>query len=128
LIAIMTCKRSIRIAFCRAACLSVRTSRQSARLALSGHPVDQACGIQQRRCLIEQLLDVESDFKPLLMKARPCTGVGCAPSRGLMRRGFLSWATHDAAGDGLGLAQQIFLGSAARVLRARSPKPLLQAL
>src|SRR4029077_18884290 len=86
LIAIMTCKRSIRIAFCRAACLLVRTSRQSARLALSGHPVDQACGIQQRRCLIEQLRDVESDFKPLLMKARPCTGVGCAPySRGLIK-------------------------------------------
>ena len=28
------------------------------RLALSGDPVDQACGIQQRGCLIEELLDV----------------------------------------------------------------------
>src|SRR5260370_31832999 len=32
-------------------------------LALSGDPVDQPCGIQQRCCLIEQLLDVEGDFK-----------------------------------------------------------------
>src|SRR5260221_8187385 len=32
-------------------------------LALSGDPVDQTCGIQQRCCLIEQLLDVEGDFK-----------------------------------------------------------------
>jgi len=38
------------------------------RLALSG--VDQACGIQQRDCLIEQLLDVESDFQTFLVKAR----------------------------------------------------------
>src|SRR5260221_7636283 len=40
---------------------------------------DQACGIQQRCCLIEQLLDVEGDFKALLMKARPGAGIGCAP-------------------------------------------------
>src|SRR6266403_1782295 len=48
----------------------------SQSLALSGDPVDQACGIQQRCRLIEQLLDVKSDFKPLLMKARPgaCAG------------------------------------------------------
>jgi len=56
------------------------------RLALSGDPVDQACGIQQRGCLIEELLDVESDFKPFLVKARPGAGVGCAPySRGLIK-------------------------------------------
>jgi hypothetical protein len=35
------------------------------RLALSGDPVDQACGIQQRCCLIEELLNVESDLKTL---------------------------------------------------------------
>src|SRR5260370_36963039 len=33
-------------------------------LALSGDPVDQTCGIQQRCCLIEELLDVHSDLKP----------------------------------------------------------------
>jgi hypothetical protein len=47
-------------------------------LALSGDPVDQTCGIEQRCCLIEELLDVESDFKTLLMKARTGTGIGCA--------------------------------------------------
>jgi len=44
------------------------------RLALSDDPVDQTCGIQQRACLIEELLDVESDFKALVMKAG--TGAG----------------------------------------------------
>src|SRR5260221_907338 len=54
-------------------------------LALPGDPVDQACGVQQRCCLIEHLLDVESDFKTLLMKASTCAGIGCAPySRGLI--------------------------------------------
>jgi hypothetical protein len=54
---------------------------------LSGDPVDQACGIQQRCCLIEQLLGVESDFKSLLMKARTGAGIGCAPySRALSSR------------------------------------------
>jgi hypothetical protein len=53
-------------------------------LALSGDPVDQTCGIQQRCCLIEQLLDVEGDFKTLLMKARTGAGIGCAP-RGLIK-------------------------------------------
>jgi hypothetical protein len=37
---------------------------------LSGDPVDQTCGIQQRCCLIQELLNVESDFEALLMKAR----------------------------------------------------------
>jgi hypothetical protein len=46
---------------------------------LSGDTVDQACGIQQRCCLIEQLLGVEGDLKPLLMKARTSAGIGCAP-------------------------------------------------
>ena len=56
------------------------------RLALSGDPVDQACGIQQRACLIEELLDVESDFKALVMKAGTGAGIGCAPySRGLIK-------------------------------------------
>jgi hypothetical protein len=53
---------------------------------LSGDPVDQTCGIQQRCCLIEQMLDVEGDFKVLLMKARTGAGIGCAPySRGLIK-------------------------------------------
>jgi hypothetical protein len=35
---------------------------------------------------MEQLLDVESDFKRLLMKARTGAGFGCAPySRGLIK-------------------------------------------
>jgi hypothetical protein len=54
---------------------------------LSGDPVDQTCGIQQRCCLIEELLDVESDFKAFLMKARTGAGIGCAPySRALSSR------------------------------------------
>jgi hypothetical protein len=57
--------------------------QQAKRLALSGHPVDQTCDVQQRCCLIEELLDVESDFKALLMKARTGARIGCAPySRG----------------------------------------------
>ena len=61
-------------------------NQRAERLALSGDPVDQACGIQQRRRLIEELLDVERDFKPLLMKARAGAGIGCAPySRGLIK-------------------------------------------
>jgi hypothetical protein len=47
-------------------------------LGLSGDPVDQACGIQQRCCLIEELLDVESDA--FLIKARAGAGIGCANS------------------------------------------------
>ena len=55
------------------------------RLALSGDPVDQTCGIQQRCCLIEELLGVESNFKALLMEACPGAGIRCAPySRGLI--------------------------------------------
>ena len=39
-----------------------------------------------RCCLTEELLDVESDFKPLLMKARPGAGIGCSPySRGFIK-------------------------------------------
>jgi SIR2-like domain len=47
-----------------------------AALALLGDPVDQTRGIQQRRCLIEELLDVESDFKTLLVKARSGARIG----------------------------------------------------
>jgi hypothetical protein len=51
---------------------------------LSGDPVDQACGIQQRCCLIQKLFDVKGDLKTLLLKARAGAGIGCAPySRGL---------------------------------------------
>ena len=63
---------------------SVRPSGAE-RLTLSGDPVDQTCGIQQC-CLIEELLDVESDFKVLLIKASTGSGIGCAPySRGLIK-------------------------------------------
>jgi hypothetical protein len=55
-------------------------------LSFVGPSVDQTCCIQQRCCLIEELLDVESDFKALLMKARSGAGIGCAPySRGLIK-------------------------------------------
>jgi hypothetical protein len=49
--------------------LASRSAGGAERLALSGDPVDQTCGIQQRCCLIEELLNVESDFQTLLMKA-----------------------------------------------------------
>jgi hypothetical protein len=49
------------------------------RLALSGQPVDQTCCVQQRCCFIEVLLDVESDFEALLVKASTGAGIGCAP-------------------------------------------------
>jgi hypothetical protein len=53
---------------------------------VSGDPVDQTCGIEQRGCLMEELLDVESDFKALLVKTRPGADVGCTPySRGLIQ-------------------------------------------
>jgi hypothetical protein len=78
--------RSVRIAFCRAGRLLFGPYQQAERLALSGHPVDQTCGIEQRCRLIEELLDVESDFKAFLMKARSRAGIGCAPySRGLIK-------------------------------------------
>jgi len=69
--------RSVRIAFPLGAiaCFSVGPSGAE-RLALSGDPVDQTCGIQRRCCLIEELLDVKSDFKTLLMKARTGAGIG----------------------------------------------------
>jgi hypothetical protein len=53
--------------------LSVALMKQ--RSALSGGPVDQACGIKQRCCLIEQLLGVESHLTPLFMKARAGAGI-----------------------------------------------------
>jgi hypothetical protein len=55
-------------------------------LALLGDPVNQTCGIQQRCYLIEQLLDVESDFNTLLIKACTGAGIGRAPySRNLIK-------------------------------------------
>jgi hypothetical protein len=65
--------------------LSCRSQRAD-RLALSVYSVDQTCCIQQRCCFIEELLDVESDFKPLFIKASTGAGIGCAPySRGLIK-------------------------------------------
>src|SRR5713101_2027661 len=87
LTAIMACPRSVRIAIPLGRWLAPRSAPSGAeRSALSGDPVDQNCGIQQRGCLIEELLDVEGDFKALLMKTRPGAGIGCAPySRGLIK-------------------------------------------
>jgi hypothetical protein len=86
LIAIMDRLRPIRITILGwSPCFSVGRSAVE-RLALSGDPVDQTCGIQQGGCLIEELLDVESDFETLLMKARTGAGIGCASnSRGLIK-------------------------------------------
>src|SRR5258707_7338933 len=63
--------------------LSCRSQRAD-RLALSGYPVDQTCRIQQRCCFIEELLDVESDFKPLFNErsAKDCA-VGSVGGRPL---------------------------------------------
>src|SRR5258708_21787550 len=70
----------------RGGLLANRSARPAERSVVSGDPVDQTCGIQQRCCFIEQLLGVESDFKSLLMKARSGAGIGCAPySRGLIK-------------------------------------------
>jgi hypothetical protein len=63
LTAIMACTGPVRIAIPLGACFSVGTSGPE-RLALLGDPVDQACGIQQRCCFIEELLDVESVSRP----------------------------------------------------------------
>ena len=53
--------------------------------ALLTDPVDQACGIQQRCCLVQKLLHVECDFEALLVKSRTGASVGCAPySRGFV--------------------------------------------
>jgi len=66
--------------------LASRSARRAVRLALSGDPVDQACSIQKRACLMEELLDVGSDFKTLLVKARTGAGIGCASyPRGFMK-------------------------------------------
>jgi hypothetical protein len=41
---------------------------------------------QQRCCLVEELLDVEGDFKALLKEACPGAGIRCAPySHGLIK-------------------------------------------
>src|SRR5258708_5098988 len=53
---------------------------------VEAYPIDQARGIQQRCCLTKELLDVESDFKALLMEARTGAGIGCASyPRGLSK-------------------------------------------
>src|SRR5260370_131668 len=76
---------SVRIAPQLAGHSLLRSYRRAVRLALSDDPVDQTCGIQQRACLIEELLDVESDIQALLMKAGTGAGIGCASnSRGLI--------------------------------------------
>src|SRR5258705_7665859 len=87
LTAILAGLRFVRITFPLGRSLASRSAQRAERLALLADPVGQACGIQQRGCLIEELLDVESDFKTLLMKARTGAGIGCAPySRGLSSR------------------------------------------
>src|SRR6266446_9706477 len=55
-------------------------------LALSSDPIDQTRCIEQRRCLIQELLHVECDFEALLMKPRTRAGIGrTAYSRGLVK-------------------------------------------
>lgn len=50
--------------FCRIGRLLLGPPQRAERSALPGDPVDQARGIQQRCCLIEELLDVESYQDP----------------------------------------------------------------
>src|SRR5216684_1571044 len=53
--------------------------------ALSSDPTDQTRSIEQRRCLIQELLHVECDFEALLMKPGTRAGIGrAAYSRGLI--------------------------------------------
>src|SRR5712664_3428071 len=49
---------------------------ESDHSALLTDPVDQACGIEQRCCLVQKLLHVECDFEALLVKSR--TGASAA--------------------------------------------------
>ena len=51
---------------------------ESGNSVLLTDPVDQACGIQQRCCLVQKLLHVECDFEALLVKSRTRASVGCA--------------------------------------------------
>src|SRR3982074_3892973 len=54
-------------------------------LTLSSDPTDQTRSIEQRRCLIQELLHVERDFEALFMKPGTRTGVGrAANSRGFI--------------------------------------------
>ena len=79
----MGCIRPIRIATPLGGHVIFGQTQRDKCLALSADPVDQTCGIQQRGCFIELLLDVERYFKTLLMKAGTGAGIGCAPySRG----------------------------------------------
>ena len=72
--------------FCRIGRLLLGPPQRAERSALPGDPADQAGGIQQRCCLIEELLDGESYLKTLLMKARTGAGIGGASySRGLIK-------------------------------------------
>jgi hypothetical protein len=47
-----------------------REDQKERSLTLSSDPIDQTRSIEQRRCLIEELLHVECDFQALLMKPR----------------------------------------------------------
>src|ERR1700736_4126117 len=61
LTAIMACIRPLRIGFALGRSLvPPSTSARTEPLVLSGHSVDQTCGIEQRGCLKEGLLDVVS--------------------------------------------------------------------
>src|SRR6266446_2957086 len=54
-------------------------------LTLSSDPTDQTRSIEQRRCLVQELLHVEYDFEALLMKPRARAGIGrTAYSRGFI--------------------------------------------
>jgi hypothetical protein len=64
LTAILASIRSIRIAFCRTGRLLLGPHQRAERLALSGDPVDQTRGIQQRSCLIQELLVSRATSSP----------------------------------------------------------------
>src|SRR5713101_7189245 len=62
-----------------------KEDQKEGSLTLSSDPTDQTRSIEQRRCLIQELLHVECDFEALLMKPRTRAGIGrTAYSRGLI--------------------------------------------
>src|SRR5882757_11317689 len=75
----------------RASRASILLSSQPTRSAIKAlASVDQACGIQQRCCLVQKLLHVECDFEALLVKSRTGASVGCA----CYSRGFIESAAN----------------------------------
>src|SRR5712691_604966 len=62
-----------------------KEDQKEGSLTLPSDPIDQTRSIEQRRCLIQELLHIECDFEALLMKPRTRAGIGrAAYSRGLI--------------------------------------------